>query len=99
MRDSENLLQHELIGLRLRVVRSRDEGRLNMEGTVVDETREMFVIEDGTLRRIPKRGSSFELTLEDGSTVVLEGDDLAYRPEDRVKRASRQKARSRARKG
>ena len=99
MRDSKNLLQHELIGLRLRVVRSRDEGRLNMEGTVVDETREMFVIEDGTLRRIPKRGSAFELILEDGSTVVLEGDDLAYRPEDRVKRASPLKARSRARKG
>ena len=93
MRTRENLLQHELIGLRLRVVRSTDKGRLNMEGTVVDETREMLVIEDG--RRIPKRGSAFELTLEDETSVVIEGDELAYRPEDRVKRADPRRPRSR----
>jgi ribonuclease P protein subunit POP4 len=55
---------------------------------VVDETRETLVIDDGSPRRIPKRGNVFEFTLEDGTRIELEGDTLAFRPEDRVKRAS-----------
>ncbi len=90
MRDKENLHQHELIGLRLRVVRSDDTGVEGMEGTVVDETREMLAVERGGARGtawVPKRGALLELELEDGSTATLEGDRIAYRPEDRTKRA------------
>jgi ribonuclease P protein subunit POP4 len=87
MRNESNLHMHELVGLRLRVVRASDGGMVGMEGLVVDETRETLVIEDTRRRTLPKRGNAFELTLEDGSTVVLEGDAIAYRPEDRVKRA------------
>jgi ribonuclease P protein subunit POP4 len=61
---------------------------VGMEGTVVDETRETLVIERGARRTLPKRGNVFEFTLEDGTTVVLEGDAIAYRPEDRIKRAA-----------
>jgi len=87
MRNENNLHMHELVGLRLRVVQASDGGMVGMEGIVVDETRETLVIEDTRRRTLPKRGNAFELTLEDGSTVVLEGDTIAYRPEDRVKRA------------
>ena len=87
MRNENNLHMHELVGLRLRVVRASDGGMVGMEGIVVDETRETLVIEDTRRRTLPKRGNAFELTLEDGSTVVLDGDAIAYRPEDRVMRA------------
>ncbi len=87
MRNEHNLHKHELVGLRLRVVRASDGGMVGMEGIVVDETRETLVIGDRR-RTLPKRGNTFEFTLEDGATTVIEGDDIAYRPEDRVKRAS-----------
>jgi ribonuclease P protein subunit POP4 len=90
MRRKENLHQHELIGLRLRVVRSVDPGVEGMEGTVVDETREMLTVERDGGRAdawVPKRGTQLELVLEDGSTAALEGDRIAFRPEDRTKRA------------
>jgi ribonuclease P protein subunit POP4 len=87
MRDNTNLHKHELVGLRLQVVRASDGGMVGMRGIVVDETRETLVIEDDRRRTLPKRGLAFEFTLEDGSTAVIEGDDIAYRPEDRVKRA------------
>ena len=59
-----------------------------MVGMVVDETRETLVIDADGRRTVPKRGNAFEFTLEDGSTAVVEGDAIAYRPEDRVKRAA-----------
>ena len=88
MRTASNLQTHELVGLHLRVVRASDGGMVGMEGTVVDETRETLVIGKARRRTLPKRGNAFEFTLEDGSKVVLEGDTIAYRPEDRIKRAA-----------
>jgi ribonuclease P protein subunit POP4 len=88
MRNESNLHMHELIGLSLKVVRASDGGMVGMEGTVVDETRETLVIDGDRRRTLPKRGNAFEFTLEDGTTAVIEGDVIAYRPEDRVKRAS-----------
>lgn len=88
MRNEHNLHMHDLVGLRLRIVQASDGGMVGMEGTVVDETRETLVIDGDRRRTVPKRGNAFEFTLEDGSTTVVEGDTIAYRPEDRVKRAS-----------
>jgi ribonuclease P protein subunit POP4 len=89
MRTKENLPMHELVGLRLRVVRSSDGGREGMEGVVVDETQRTLVVRVGGRElRLPKHGCAFEVTLEDGTAVVLEGDDIAYRPEDRTKRSA-----------
>jgi ribonuclease P protein subunit POP4 len=79
---------HELVGLRLRVVQASDGGMVGMEGIVIDETRETLVIDGDRRRIIPKRGNAFEFTLEDGSTAVIDGDAIAFRPEDRIKRAS-----------
>jgi ribonuclease P protein subunit POP4 len=88
MRNESNLHMHELVGLRLRVVQASDGGMVGMEGIVVDETRETLVIGGDRRRTIPKRGNAFEFTLDDGKTAVIEGDSIAYRPEDRVKKAS-----------
>jgi len=87
MRDQNNLHKHELVGLRLRVVRASDGGMIGMEGTVVDETRGTVVIEGDARRTLPKRGTTFEFTLEDGSVQVIDGDTITFRPEDRIKRA------------
>jgi ribonuclease P protein subunit POP4 len=95
MRNGSNLHMHELVGLRLRVVQASDGGMVGMEGIVVDETRETLVIEGERRRTLPKRGLTFEFTLEDGNTAVLVGDDIAFRPEDRTKRtAGRRRGRS-----
>jgi len=95
MRNDSNLHMHELVGLALRVVQASDGGMVGMEGVVVDETRETLVIDGDRRRTLPKRGLTFEFTLDDGTTAVLEGDDIAFRPEDRVKRASRRRGRER----
>ena len=91
-----NLLQHELIGLRTEV---EDGGNRNVRGlcgTIVDETRNMLVIENEHRKekKIPKAGNIliFELPKDEdasrktGMKVRVRGDMLVSRPEDRIKK-------------
>ncbi len=81
-----NLRKHELIGLRVQVLRATDPGQVRMSGRVVDETRNLLVIEAGGVeKRIPKQGARFRFEVQGG--IEVEGDDIRFRPEDRVKKA------------
>lgn len=81
----ENIISHELIGLDVRVFRSTEKGREGMGGKVVDETKNVLVVErDGGEKRIPKSECKFEFAIGD-EKVVVDGKKIAYRPEQRVK--------------
>lgn len=83
-----NLLQHELIGLQIAVDASTNGTLVDLRGTVVNETRNMLVIE--TAQRVEKSVSKacnwFIFTLDDGVRVRVKGDRLVARPEDRIKK-------------
>ena len=82
-----NLARHELIGLQVAVVKAADPGLVGLKGQVVDETMKTLVIESGGKeRRVPKAGCAFLFEL-DGQNVGLDGSDIAYRPEERTKKA------------
>lgn len=81
-----NLRKHELIGLQVEVVRATDPGVAHLTGRVVDETRNLLVIESGGVeKRIAKQGARFRFQLQGG--IEVEGDEIRFRPEDRVKKA------------
>lgn len=81
-----NLRKHELIGLQVHVVRASDPSQRDLSGRVVDETRNMLVVEvGGGEKRIPKQGSRFRFDIQGG--VEVDGDEIRFRPEDRVKKA------------
>ncbi len=81
-----NLRKHELIGLQVRVMRATDPGQRDVSGRVVDETRNMLVVEVGGVdKRIPKQGTRFRFDIQGG--LEVEGDEIRFRPEDRVKKA------------
>ena len=84
-----NLLRHELIGLRLNVDESSNSTVRGLRGTVIDETRNMLVIENEQRKekRVPKAGNRFIFDLDDGTLVRVKGDRLISRPEDRIKKA------------
>lgn len=81
-----NLRKHELIGLHVEVVGATDPSQEHLEGRVVDETRNLLIVEvQGAEKRIPKHGSRFRFDVPGGFEV--DGDEIRYRPEDRVKKA------------
>jgi ribonuclease P protein subunit POP4 len=84
---TQNLLSHEWIGLRVTVEQNTDVRTTGLAGRVVDETRNMLTIEakKRTLR-IAKINSVFYVTLPTGETLRVNGNDLRYRPEDRIKK-------------
>ena len=89
MVSGRNLARHELIGLTVTVVRCPDPSIGGAEGSVVDETRNSVVIKrstGGKRIRIGKAGCVFRFLLPDGSSADIDGNNIMFRPEDRVKR-------------
>ena len=81
----ENILGHEMIGLKLDVIKSTDPKRIGVEGIVVDETQNTFVIiQNGKEQILPKKECEFEFDL-DGEKVIVEGKKILRRSEDRTK--------------
>ncbi len=81
-----NPRKHELIGLEVEIVRSTDAALTGLRGRIVDETRNTLLVEaGGREKRIPKHGNRFRFDVQGGTEI--EGDDIRFRPEERIKRA------------
>jgi ribonuclease P protein subunit POP4 len=87
MRTPDNLVRHELIGLRVRVAESANRKNVGIAGKVIDETRNIFVIEktNGKEVRLVKKQNVFVFFL-DRHKVRINGEILVGRPEDRIKK-------------
>ncbi|RLG22146.1 ribonuclease P protein subunit [Methanosarcinales archaeon] len=84
-----NIVHHELIGLKVEVVSSTNPYLVGIKGKVVDETRNMLVIEmDGEEKKVPKDCCTFLFELDD-CYVKVEGRLLVARPEDRISKKYR----------
>jgi ribonuclease P protein subunit POP4 len=84
-RTPENITRHELIGLEAEVLKDSNPYNVNTRGTIIDETMNTLVIDDGGAKRIAKKNAVFKFNLK-GKSVKVEGWALASRPEDRVKK-------------
>ena len=85
-----NILRHELIGLPVEVVHASNPAQQGIAGRIVDETRNMVVIETsrGT-KKIEKAHATFRLTVPDGTVVDVPGSALVSQPEKRLSKASK----------
>ncbi len=86
MSASDIVYKFEFTGSDLEVVESTHQGYEGLNGKVIDETKNVFLIEDEEKeKKIPKKGNRFELTI-DGRHNILDGNNLTHRPEDRIKK-------------
>lgn len=83
----ENLIQHELIGLKAEVIEGSNPDLVGRKGVIVDETRNTITLsENEELKIIPKKEVTFSITLPQGEKVKVKGRKLVVRPENRVKK-------------
>lgn len=81
----QNLPAHEFIGLKAKVVGSTDVSRKGIAGVVVDETKNVIVIESKkVVKKLPKSECEFEFALGN-EKVKVDGKQIVGRPEDRPK--------------
>lgn len=81
MRTAKNIKKHELIGLCCEVLYSTNKNQEGIKGVVEDETKNMLCIEG---KKIQKKNAKFLFKLE--KDVVINGEDIMFRPEDRIKK-------------
>jgi len=86
----EDLARHELIGLEVRIAGSTNKALEGLSGRVVDETRNMLIIETPKGEKsVAKQDCAFSFHLPSGEWVKVEGSLLVARPEDRIKKKLR----------
>lgn len=84
------IVKGELIGIKIKVEKSKNKSLEGCEGKVIDETKNMFVIENGKIKKIPKKGTIFTFNVKT-KKMVMEGDLLLGRPEQRLKKKVKKK--------
>lgn len=81
----KNLLAHELIGLNCEVKKSTDENKIGLKGKVLDETKNVLVVETRKgARKLPKKEVTFVFKLGK-EKIEVDGKKLVARPEERLK--------------
>ena len=83
---SQNITQHELIGLHTRICQSTNPQVIGLNGVIIDETKSMLKMscKDKTISP-PKDTSVWEFAVSDGM-VCVPGKDIAKRSADRLRR-------------
>ena len=81
---SENIVTHELIGLRTEIIESTNSQIIGLNGTVINETKSMITINtiNGT-KMIPKSNNSWKFSVEN-KEIILNGSKITKRPYDRI---------------
>ena len=81
---AENIISHELIGLRTEIVESSNSQIIGLNGTITDETKSMIIINtsNGT-KMIAKSNNSWKFSV-DNKDIILKGSKIAKRPFDRI---------------
>jgi len=82
-----SVVKDELIGRTVTVTDCTDPTWEKVSGVIIDETKNMLVIEvNGQRRRIAKEIATFVIDMA-GTPVPVKGSRLQYRPEERIKKA------------
>ncbi len=81
-----NILRHELIGLHAKIAHSTDPTLRGVQGTVVDESRNMLtILSKGNKLLVQKSTATFRFRLNDRTLVDVDGARLVGRSENRLK--------------
>ncbi len=87
MRITPNIVRFEFIGRHAEVATNTQSTDVNLQGLVVDETRNTFVVvAHGKRKSVVKESAVFRFQLPNHAVVEIQGKLLVGRPEDRLKK-------------
>ncbi len=95
MISKKNLLFSTFIGLSVEIVNSSQRNLIGVNGTIVDETKNLIVIDSLSKNsknkitkelKIPKISSVFRFTLDNKETLDVDGSTITFRPHERPKK-------------
>jgi ribonuclease P protein subunit POP4 len=87
MKVTPDIIRCEFIGTEAKIAKSKDSSYTGASGKVIDETRKTFtILREGKRKMVIKDLAVFHFRFSDGTTVEIDGELLAGRPEDRLKK-------------
>lgn len=85
--NEKTLAKDELIGLQVKIIECKDSSWVGKSGLIIDETKKTFLIRiNDEEKTIAKKVAKFEFE-KNGKKITLNGSKIAYRPEERIKKA------------
>lgn len=79
-------IKHELIGLHVKVVDSKNKDLIGIEGEVIDETKNTITIDhQGKNKVILKDQVTLNIRFKD-KIIQIKGTELIKRPEERIRK-------------
>ena len=87
MMDPKYLHQDELIGLHAKVISAKNQDLLDIEGKIIDETKNTLILQDSNNNKkvILKKGTMVQITAPEG-VFNLDCSQITKRPYDRIKK-------------
>jgi len=80
--DERKMMKEEFIGMKVRIEKCTDPSLQGMEGMIIDETKNMMVIESREgIKKVAKRIATFNI-----GGFAIDGRKISYRPEDRIRK-------------
>jgi ribonuclease P protein subunit POP4 len=90
MRSVENLLYHELIGLKIKICQCTQADFINVIGQIVFETKNMLIIKTSNgIKKIAKNIINQCIIYLQTYACFINGNQLIGRPEDRILKIKR----------
>lgn len=81
-----NIHAHEMIGLESEIVQASNSQIVGLNGMIVDETKNMFMINtEKGIKRIPKDSTTWKFSVNN-TEIQIEGSTLMKRPHERLGR-------------
>jgi len=75
--------RHELIGQEIKIIKSQNQSNENIEGKIVDETKNTLkIMNQGKIKTFMKNNITFTLKKND---LLIEGKKINKRTEERIK--------------
>ena len=85
MLNPKDIAKHELIGLEIEIVESKNSALVGLKGKITDETKNTITIEDSKTRKIMKSQIIMKTRIGN-KEYQIDGRILVGRPEDRIKK-------------
>ena len=90
MKVTSDIIREEFIGTEGAIPSSSHSGYLGIQGNVVGETKNTFLIEQaGKMKSVIKDQAIFQFQFSDGTVVEIDGKLLVGKPEDRLKKTTK----------
>ncbi len=81
----KDIVKHELIGLKTKIVDSKNKANIGIQGKIIDETKNTIMIQNkGEKKRLFKNNITLDVQVNN-KIVRIDGKLLLGRPKERVK--------------